>query len=421
VTAVHGTAEGLRLLGAARWDLVMLEEEFSGAGIDLLTRMRAERDAPPVVLITSQPSLDFALEAIHRGAHDVLICPPPAGRVAEILASLPGSWRTRPVVPRTRPGEIVGASPQMLAVFRTVARSASSDATVLLLGESGTGKEMVARILHARSARAHGPFVAINCAAIPENLLESELFGHEKGAFTGAIGARIGRFERAHGGTLFLDEIGDMSLALQAKILRALQEREVERVGGTAPVPIDVRVVAATNSDLGHAVESGEFREDLFYRLAVVSLRLPPLRERGGDLDLLAEHFVSLYAAQHGRGIETVAEEVFEVLRAHPWPGNVRQLSNALERAVVMASGRILLPQHLPPELLSPPGRRGRTDPSMEGPICTLAEMEVRLIGRALRETGHNLSAAAQRLGIHRNTLRRKLDDYGIPGRTAPE
>jgi DNA-binding NtrC family response regulator len=256
--------------------------------------------------------------------------------------------------------------------------------------------------------------VAINCAAIPENLLESELFGHEKGAFTGAIGRRVGRFERANGGTLFLDEIGDMSVALQSKILRALQEREIERVGGSATVSIDVRVIAATNRDLSAAVEEGRFREDLFYRLAVVVLRLPPLARRGADLELLTEHFVAKYAREHGRAMRGIAEEVFDVLSAHPWPGNVRQLRNAVERAVVMSSGDVLLPQHLPQEISQCAQPVGGSPDLLDGPLCTLAEMERRLIQRALRETGSNLTLAAQRLGIHRNTLRRKLVEHGL-------
>jgi transcriptional regulator with PAS, ATPase and Fis domain len=303
----------------------------------------------------------------------------------------------------------------MMGVFKTIAKAASSGATVLVLGESGTGKEMVARVLHARSNRARGQFVAINCAAIPENLLESELFGHEKGSFTGAIGRRIGRFERATGGTLFLDEIGDMSLALQSKILRAIQEREVERVGGNSPVPIDVRIVAATNRDLAAAVREGRFREDLFYRLAVVTLNLPPLRERGPDLDLLASHLVARYAREHGRPVRAVAEEVYAVLHAHPWPGNVRQLRNAMERAVVMSEGEVLLPQHLPADILNPqaPPRAEGSEPP-EPPLVTLEEMEKRMIRRALSETGNNLTVAAERLGIHRNTLRRKIQEYGL-------
>jgi transcriptional regulator with PAS, ATPase and Fis domain len=303
----------------------------------------------------------------------------------------------------------------MLAVFKGIARVAGSDATVLVLGESGTGKEMVARVLHSRSARSRGPFVAINCAAIPENLLESELFGHEKGAFTGAIGRRVGRFERAQGGTLFLDEIGDMSLALQAKILRALQEREIERVGGTAPVPIDVRVIAATNRDLLAATRAGRFREDLYYRLAVVTLRLPPLRARGNDLWLLVDHFVARYAREHKRPIRGVSEAVLEILGAHPWPGNIRQLRNVMERAVVMSSGEVLLPQHLPPEFLqaSAPEDPGAA-PLFEGPLLTLEAMERQLIHRALAESRNNLTLAAERLGIHRNTLRRKLAQYPL-------
>jgi transcriptional regulator with PAS, ATPase and Fis domain len=295
-----------------------------------------------------------------------------------------------------------------------VGRVAASPATVLILGESGTGKELVAKAIHRNSGRAAGPFVAINCAAIPENLLESELFGHEKGAFTGAIGRRIGRFERASGGTLFLDEIGDMSLALQSKILRALQEREIERVGGSSAVPIDVRIVAATNRDLQAAVAEGRFREDLFYRLAVVSLTLPPLRERGADLDLLASHFVAHYAREHARPVRAVAEEVFAALRSHPWPGNVRQLRNAMERAVVMSDGEVLLPQHLPPDILHPSSPRTPTQDHGEMPLVTLEEMEKRMIVRALRETSDNLTMAAERLGIHRNTLRRKVAEYGI-------
>ncbi len=414
--SAHGLAEGLRLLGAGSWDLILLDADFSGAGLELLGRLREDDAGIPVVLLTSQPSMDLAMEAIRHGAHDVLAKPLPRGRVREIVYGIEEVRRLRPLPAEVMgEGAIVGASVGMMTVFKTVARAAGSDATVLILGESGTGKEMVARVLHSRSRRAPGAFVAINCAAIPENLLESELFGHEKGAFTGAIARRVGRFERASGGTLFLDEIGDMSLALQSKILRAIQEREIERVGGSSPVPIDVRIVAATNRDLAAAVRDGRFREDLYYRLAVVTLLLPPLRDRGTDLDLLLSHFVARYAREHVRPIRAVAEEVFNLLRQHPWPGNVRQLRNVAERAVVMADGEVLLPQHLPAEVLS----AAPAAPEAEGdemPLCTLEEMERRLIRRALRETSNNLTVAAERLGIHRNTLRRKIAEYGISG-----
>lgn len=415
LVAAHTQTEGLRLLSQGRWDLVLLDSEFSGAGLELLSRIQESGSvSAPVVLLTNEPTFDFAVEAIERGAHDVLIKPPPAGRVGEILSSLAGDRAVRPLRPINAVNQIIGTSFEMMTIFKSIARAALSDATVLVLGESGTGKEMIAQVVHNKSPRNKGPFVAINCAAIPENLLESELFGHEKGAFTGAIGRRIGRFERATGGTLFLDEIGDMSLALQAKILRALQEREIERVGGSSPVGIDVRVIAATNHDLATTVREGKFREDLFYRLAVVTLRLPALRQRGQDLDLLAEHFVALYVRQHGRPIHAVAEEVYEVIRSHPWPGNVRQLRNALERAVVMSSGEILLPQHLPTDVLTPEAPVRHLDDAMTGPLCTLAEMERRMIRRALRETGNNMSLAAHRLGIHRNTLRRKVEEYDL-------
>ncbi len=409
-----GLSEGLKLVASGAWDLILLDADFSDAGLEILGRLREDESGAPVVLLTGQPSMELTMEAIRHGAHDVLPKPLPRGRVREILTGIEEVRRIRPLPPAPADdGDIVGSSPGMMSVFKAVARAATSDATVLVLGESGTGKEMVARVLHSRSRRARGTFVAINCAAIPENLLESELFGHEKGAFTGAIGRRVGRFERASGGTLFLDEIGDMSLALQSKILRAIQEREIERVGGGAPVPIDVRIVAATNRDLAAAVREGRFREDLFYRLAVVTVQLPPLRERGGDLDQLALHFVAGYAREHSRPVRAVAEEVFGVLHRHPWPGNVRQLRNACERAVVMSEGEVLLPQHLPAEVLNPPASRAAEEPG-EMPLVTLEEMEKRMIRRALRETGSNLTMAAERLGIHRNTLRRKIAEYGI-------
>jgi DNA-binding NtrC family response regulator len=409
MTAATSQAEGLALIARGRWDLILLDVDFSGAGLELLSRLRADRRGP-VVLLAGVPSISLTLDAIQRGAHDLLAKPLSAERVREIVASLSPSVAARPLPAAGGPSDIVGSSPAMVSVFKSVARAAASDATVLVLGESGTGKELVARTLHAQSARASRPFVAINCAAIPENLLESELFGHEKGAFTGAIGRRIGRFERASTGTLFLDEIADMSLALQAKILRALQDRTVERVGGSGLTPIDVRVVAATNRDLRAAVEAGRFRDDLYYRLAVVTLQLPPLRDRGEDVERLTEHFAGLYAREHNRPIRAVADETMRVVRSLPWPGNVRQLRNAIERAVVMSDGEVLLPSHLPEELV------GSAEPvrAPEVPICTLAEMERRMIEHALRETGRNQSLAAERLGIHRNTLRRKIAEYGL-------
>jgi DNA-binding NtrC family response regulator len=323
---------------------------------------------------------------------------------------------------------IIGESPAMLAVMKSGTRVADSTITVLIQGESGTGKELLARFLHERSRRRDGPFVAVNCAAIPEHLLESELFGHEKGAFTGAVARRAGRFERAHGGTLFLDEVGDMSLPLQAKMLRVLQEREVERLGGERPISVDVRLVAATNRNLEDEVASGRFREDLFYRLAVVVLTLPPLRERGDDIRMLSEHCISKAAREHNRPVFAISQETLAILRAHPWPGNVRQLCNVMERALLLADGPVLLPAHLPLEVRFPTtaspsiGRhsdRGsqladRSSDRSEGTLLSLAELERRHIRRALAMTGGHLAHAAESLGIHRNTLRRKLQEYGM-------
>ena len=409
---------GLSLIVSRSWDLILLDADFGGAGLEILGRLREDSGMAPVVLLTGLPTMDLAIEAIGRGAHDVVPKPLPRGRVREILLGLYAVERLRPLpeFPRNGKDVIVGASPQMMGVVKAVARAATSDATVLVLGESGTGKEMVARLLHARSRRSRGPFIPINCAAIPEHLLESELFGHEKGAFTGAVCRRIGRFERACSGTLFLDEIGDMPMTLQGKILRAIQEREVERVGGGRPVSIDVRIVAATNRDLARAVREGRFREDLYYRLAVVTILLPPLRERRSDLDLLSMHFFACFAREHGRPVRAVAEEVFSVLHRHPWPGNLRQLRNAAERAVVMADGEVLLPQHLPAEILHPPALPASNVVAggAPEPLLTLAEMAQRMIRRALDEAGNNVNVAAARLGIHPNTLRRKLAHHAI-------
>jgi DNA-binding NtrC family response regulator len=298
----------------------------------------------------------------------------------------------------------------MCELYQQIALVAASDATVTIQGESGTGKELVARAVHARGARRDHPFVAFNCAAIPQELLESELFGHERGAFTGAIARRLGRFQRAHGGTLFLDEVSDMSLHLQAKILRALEEREVEPVGGGMPVPVDIRVIAATNHDLATEVARGRFRRDLYHRLTVVTITVPPLSERGDDVDLLAGHFVRLFAQRNGKRVSAISERVLRRLRTHSWEGNVRELRNVIERAVVVSTGDTIRTEDLPLEL--------RTDvtvvPDARDPApLTLAQAEARHIDTILGQTGGRLQAAASILGIHRNTLARKLRSYG--------
>lgn len=311
---------------------------------------------------------------------------------------------------------IVGEGPAMAHVFERIARVARSDSTVLLTGESGTGKELVARALHAAGPRAGGPFVAVNCAAIPEQLLESELFGHQKGAFTGAVASRSGRFERADGGTLLLDEVGDMSPVLQAKLLRALEERTVEPVGGDGPRPIDVRVVAATHRDLRDRTLDGSFREDLYYRLAVVDIHLPPLRERGPDVRALAVHFAATFARRHGSDVSAITERALERLEAHSWPGNVRELRNVMDRAVLLASGSVLRSGHLRVGEASP---RASSRPTAPGPVgyppeLSLAEVEAHHIERVLTSTQSHIGRAAEVLGIHRNTLTRKVREYEI-------
>lgn len=407
-------SQGMVRAQQADWSVVLVDAEFADhAALDLIERLAAAGQA--VALIARAPSLRTTLEAMDRGARDVLPFPPEAGKLRELVMRCHrGSARVATVeAAASETAEtIVGESPRMLDAFKTIARVSKSTATVLVRGESGTGKEMVARTIHERSARSKGAFVAVNCAAIPENLLESELFGHEKGAFTGAISRRIGRFERASGGTLFLDEIGDMSLSLQAKILRVLQEREVERVGGTAVVPVDVRLIAATHRDLDKDVRAGRFREDLYYRLAVVTVQLPALRERGEDLRILAEFYLKQYAREYARPVHMISREALAMLRGYPWPGNVRQLRNVIESAVLLADGDSLLPCHLPPEVSMPVEMHETTDSSMS--LVTLSELERRHIHKVLVASGGQMNVAAEILGIHRNTLRRKLAEYGI-------
>ena len=308
---------------------------------------------------------------------------------------------------------IVGDSPKMRQVYGLMGRAIESDVTVLIRGESGTGKEMVAKAFHYAGPRKQGPFVVINCAAIPEPLIESELFGHEEGAFTGATRRRAGAFERANSGSIFLDEIGDMPLALQSKLLRVLQEGEIQRVGGTASVDVDVRTIAATNKNLEVAVKAGEFRQDLFYRLAVFPVVLPPLRERRSDTALLASHFLGKHAERLGRPIVDISAAALRVLLQYDWPGNVRELENAIERAVLLETTEMLQPDSLPPEL-SPNAVSGK-DPSVPTAIVPLAEVERQAIVHALELLERNTAKAAQALGVNRATLYRKLKKYDLP------
>ncbi len=423
VTRASSLAELLRALRDRPWTATVLSLSVDPVDGDIARRVADEGNAGALVLTAPALSLERALLAERAGALALLREPV---QPEQLRAELRGSLDEGREVPFPEdaadeapdvdgPPELIGESPPMGTVFEAVARVADSAATVLLTGESGTGKEVVARALHWASGRRAGPFVAVNCAAIPEHLLESELFGHEKGAFTGAVARRVGRFERAGGGTLFLDEIGDMSLVLQAKVLRALEERTVERVGGGDPIRVDVRVVAATNRDLARAMADGSFREDLYYRLAVVELTLPPLRERGGDLRVLALHFGAHFARRHARPVRAITEKALARLESAAWPGNVRELRNVMDRAVLLAKGRAIGTSDLRVGAAAPTAAAtGSSAPAGYAPTLTLEAVEADHIRRVLEAVGGHIGEAAETLGIHRNTLTRKMKSYGL-------
>jgi DNA-binding NtrC family response regulator len=406
-------AEALRALGAGFHDLVVMDIRMPGMdGITALERVKAISPRTGVVMMTAYASVETAVRAMKLGAFDYVTKPIDIDEVRAVIARFIES-----VAPDEAEGgdgtpvesrDVVGASDALHAVLELAHQVAASDATVLVLGESGTGKEVVAREIHRASPRAHQPFVAVNCSAIPETLLESELFGHEKGAFTGAVRQKKGRFELAEGGTIFLDEIGDMSPALQAKLLRFLQDHRVQRVGGSSDIPVDARVIAATNRDLEREVAEERFREDLFFRLNVVTITVPPLRERVEDVPPLVEHFLRLHAPE-GVKPKKVSPRAMRLLMAHPWPGNVRELENAVQRAVVLSRGETVFPEHLPPRI-----RSADTDGPEPVPGRTMREIERDVIVKTLRETGGNRTNAAKILGIARRTLQNKIKEYEI-------
>ncbi len=394
----------LRRSGA---DLVLCD---LAADVGALVRAaRAERMLVPVVAFGIDAGPREAARAIREGAADFLAFPPDAELIAAILDSLAGGEE-----------ELVAEDPATRRCVELAKTYARAEAAVLITGESGTGKEVIARLVHRHSRRADGPFVGVNCAAIPDHLLESELFGHEKGAFTGAVARRIGKFEEAHGGTLLLDEIGEMEPRLQAKLLRALQEREIDRLGGSRPVPVDIRVIATTNRDLAREVRAGRFRQDLYFRLAVLHLPLPPLRERRGDIPALARHFARRYARVNGLPERLPDEAALEKLLAHDWPGNVRELENCMHRAVLLASGDTIGPEAIVldgAELMPAPSPVATTAPLACRP---LAEIEREAILRTLERTHGNRTRAAELLGISIRTLRDKLRRYAREGIPVP-
>jgi DNA-binding NtrC family response regulator len=425
--------QALELLARTPVDLILLDLVLPGrSGLALLTELAERGPLPPVVVISATRTVATAVEAMKLGAADYVTKPfePGALRI-KVQRLLAGRDLEREVLRlrdeiqrRTRLGRLVGRSDAMQEVFRTVERLAQSKANVLVTGESGTGKELVARALHELGPRAAGPFVAINCAAIPDALIESELFGHERGAFTDARERRIGRLEAGHGGTVFLDEVGELSSAVQAKLLRVLQERSVERLGGVAPVPIDIRIVAATNRELEREVAEGRFRSDLYYRIHVVGIALPPLRDRREDVRLLSEEFLTRARTDAGRGPTRLAPAVLAAFERYPWPGNVRELENVIERAVALAEGDVLETEDLPQNLVQA-DRVGQLHDAVRTGQLGLDEavgrFESALLLEALERSGWNQTRAAELLGITRRLLKLKIDRFGLaPPGTVP-
>ncbi len=388
-------------------------------GLDLIKEMKARAPYTMIVLMTAYGTVETAVEAMKQGASEYLLKPFSMDLLDRVIANLK-EGREGGTVPSTGMPEnraILTQDPGMVRLLSTLEGVATSQATVLINGESGTGKELLARFIHSRSPRAHRPFIAVNCAALPDGLLESELFGHERGAFTGALIKKIGKFEMAHTGTLLLDEISEMNLSLQAKMLRVLQEREVDRVGGRDPVPVNIRVIATTNRTLYREVEQGRFREDLYYRLNVFPITVPPLRERVVDIPLLARHFATLSASRNGLAQPVLSEGALAHLQRLPWKGNVRELENVIERAVLLAGHGPILSEHCSVEMrdgVAPPVAGAPTVPQPAN--GSLWEMERELIFKTLVRVKDNRTHAAKELGISIRTLRNKLREYRDTG-----
>ena len=401
-----------------RWNVVLVDLKMPGMdGLQVLEEARKLQPDAAVILMTAYATVDTAVQAMKLGAFDYLVKPFDPEELSILMQKVVAQQslvRENAVLRKAlkkehRFRDLVSKSPAMQRVFELAQMAARSNSTILVLGESGSGKEVLARTIHAESPRSEGPFVAVSCAALTESLLESELFGHEKGAFTGAIARRKGKFEAAHGGTLFLDEVGDISPKLQLDLLRVLEERKFQRVGGNEPIEVDVRVVAATNRDLKKAVAEGSFREDLFYRLNVIPVTLPPLRERKEDIPILVDHFLDRLEAELKRRVQ-VSPEAMAALLAHDWPGNVRELRNVLERGAVVAQGDVIKPSDLG---LAPSAARPASG-NAPGEPPTLEDVERRHIAEVLQHTGGNVSQAARLLAIDRVTLYNKIKKFGL-------
>ncbi len=449
VTHCNDGAEGLSKAVDDSFDVILTDFRLPGlGGMDVIDGVLAEKPLQPVILMTAHGNTELAIEATKRGAFDYIIKPFDLDDVHQIIVKAARSGRHMSEKPVTMGADaerasktaIVGSSRAMQEVYKEIGKIAPTTASVLIRGETGTGKELIARAIYQHSERANAPFIAVNCGAIPENLLESELFGHVRGAFTGAVANRVGRFEQAHGGTLFLDEIGDMPLATQVKILRVLQESAIQPLGGTSEMEVDVRIVAATHQDLEARIAENEFREDLFYRLNTIVINLPPLRERTEDLGLLVEYFIDRAAAEYGMSRCPVPDTAIEAMGRYTWPGNVRQLENVLRAAVLNLRGRAVTPEYLNEVLEDAPltvsqangsptldelvrGFLADAQSSSEGAAHArlIAEAERTLISQALTLSHGHLGRVTEWLGISRVTLRQKLAKYDLDPRKRPE
>jgi two-component system response regulator HydG len=421
VEAADGS-EAVRAVEQEPFDLVLLDVRMTTMdGIEALTEIRKISPLIPVLIMTAYASVKTAVEALKAGAFDYLTKPLDIEELKILIEKALELYHLREenLTLKERLGDrfdfskIIGKSRKMRELFDTLSLVAPTDATILILGESGTGKELVANAIHHNSFRKSQPFIKISCSALPETLLESELFGHERGAFTGAIARREGRFQLAHRGTIFLDEVGEMSPTTQMKLLRVLQEKEFEPLGSVQTLKVDVRVIAATHKDLTQEVKEGRFREDLFYRLNVVPVSLPPLRERKEDIPAVAHHFFEGYRGKNQKELKDISNKTMDLLSRYDWPGNIRELENCLERAVIMARGEVIAPADLPPHIQALSGREEGQALDFPSGI-SLEAVERALILKTLEETGGNRSRAAEILGINRRTLQMKLKEYGM-------
>ncbi|HET7840323.1 MAG TPA: sigma-54 dependent transcriptional regulator [Terriglobia bacterium] len=424
ISDAPSAAAARRAIASESPELILLDIEMPGeSGLDFLRELKSNGSPVPVIMITAYGSEKVAVEAIKSGAYDYL---PKPFEVDELRLVIEKAFERADLAEENRRlkdqlvsegqfGAMIGSSPPMREVFELAQRVAPAEVTVLIEGESGTGKELLAREIHRRSNRGSKPFVALNCAALPEHLIESELFGYEKGAFTGATAQKKGKFELANGGTLFLDEVGDMSLATQAKLLRVLETRLVERLGGTASIEVDVRLLAATNKNLAEEIARQSFREDLYYRLRVILLKLPPLRAHKEDIPLLVEEFCRMLGAKHRRAGLAVPRDSMNLLTESDWRGNVRELKNVLESAIVLSSDNVLQPQDFPTDFLAKPGR-AQSEEAVEAKDYREAkrQFEIAFIKARLREHGGNITKTAAAIGLHRQSLQEKLRELGI-------